>query len=170
MLYIFLFQLHIFWRTREPNLFLACRNFINFISLKNFKIIYYKLFPKWHIYLILRKRYTIIWPSIMFLVHSSRVAGVFVHSKDSLSFLLLRRFFRDTLFFPTRPSFSLSFPISVTLFKNSSKTSSLSSLDSCLQRAFAWNSIKGIGDSGSSKDTIVKKAGLSFRILSSQDL
>lgn len=110
----------------------------------------------------------------MFLVHSSRVAGAFVHSRDPVPFLLLQRYFRDTLLLHVRPSFSLSFPTSVTLFKNSSKISSLSfttSLDSSrLERAFAWDSIKGIGDSGSSKDTIVKKAGFSFRILSSQDL
>ena len=146
--------------------------------IKNFWIIIYfkkvTIFPKWHINLLFYLKEEIIWPSIMFLVHSSRVAGTFVHSKDSLSFLLLRRLFRDTLLLPARSSFSLSFSISVTLFKNSSKISSLSfttSLDSSrLQRAFAWDSIKGIGDSGSSKDTIVKKAGLSFRILSNQDL
>lgn len=147
--------------------------------LKNFRTIEYyeaQLSPKWQrpsVILWLTRRY-INWPSIMFFVHSSRVAGVFVHSKDSLSLLLLRRLFRDTLVLSTWPSFSLSFPISVTLFRNSSKISSLSftiSLDlSRLQRAFAWDSIKGIGDSGSSKDTIVRKAGFSFRILSNQDL
>lgn len=137
---------------------------------------YIYIFAAWCVHVILswRKDLYIIWPSTIFLVHSSRVAGTFVHSKDSLSFLLLRRLFRDTLLLPVRLSFSLSLSISETLFKNSSKISSLfftSSPDSSrLQRAFAWDSISGIGDSGSSKDTIVKKAGLSFRIFSNQDL
>ena len=107
------------------------------------------------------------WPSTMFFVHSSRVGAPFVHSRNSLP--LLRRGFLDDLFLLPSDSGSVAVSSDVAFANDSSRTSSL--LSTILhERALACDSIRGIGESGSSRETIVRNGGLSFRILSSQDL